>query len=294
MHNSCFTDRNVQKNPSTIVIFGATGRLGQILVNRFCKQGHTVMSLGRNNEILGSLPGDSLVHDLSKKYDGAPFIRAGDHVINAAHASYTSAIAKLCPHDIERLVVIGSTRYLTLIPDAKADEVRDAAQVLQDSTLPWVLLHPTMIYGAAGENNVQRMTALIRRFHIVPLPGGGRSLIQPIHINDVAEAVMRATEKPELKHAVIHLGGPEAIPYWKFLHDIAKASGTWVKVPPLPVSLLRLAARLTAFVPGIPKITDAEVLRLLEDKDVDISEMRDVLGVLPRSLKEGLAETFSK
>jgi len=159
--------------------------------------------------------------------------------------------------------------------------------------LPWVLLHPTMIYGAAGENNVQRMAALIRRFHIIPLPGGGRSLIQPIHINDVAEAVMSATDKPVLSRAVIHLGGPEAVPYWKFLHDIADASGTWVKVPSIPVSLLRLAARLTALVPGIPAITDAEVLRLLEDKDVDVNEMKDVLGVTPRSLEQGLSETFS-
>lgn len=177
-----------------IVIFGATGRLGQLLVRKFHAQGNAVLSLGRNKAALDGLPGGTREHDLKKQYDGAPFIHTGDHVINVAHASHTSAILKLCPSDIERLIVIGSTRYLTRLPDAKADEVRTAAKVLQDSTLRWVLLHPTMIYGAAGENNVQRMAALIRRFHIVPLPGGGSSLIQPIHINDVAEAVMKAVE----------------------------------------------------------------------------------------------------
>jgi len=283
-----------RKTSPRIVIFGATGRLGKLLVHNFSEQGNAILSLGRTREALGGLPGDSRVHDLTKSHGGAPFIRAGDRVINAAHASHTSAILRLCPPDIERLIVIGSTRYLTRIPDAKADEVRDAAQVLQDSILPWVLLHPAMIYGAAGENNVQRMAALIRRFHIVPLPGGGKSLIQPIHINDVAEAVLRATDKPGLKRAVIHLGGPEAVPYYEFLRAIADASGTWVKVPSLPVSLLRLAAGMTAFVPGIPKITDAEVLRLMEDKDVDVKEMKDVLGVTPRPLKQGLKETFSK
>lgn len=276
-----------------IIIFGATGRLGQLLVNRFCEQGHDVLSLGRNRRVLDGLPGGTRVHDLQENYNDAQFIRAGDRVINAAHASHTSAILQLCPPDIERLVVIGSTRYLTAIADERADEVRAAAKVLLDSTLPWVLLHPTMIYGAAGENNVQRMATLIRRFHIVPLPGGGEALIQPIHINDVVEAVMRATQKPGLNRIVVHLGGPEAIPYWKFLHGIADASGSWVKVPPVPATLLRLAALMTAFVPGIPTITSAEVLRLCEDKDVDISEMKNILEVMPRPLKQGLAETFA-
>ena len=283
-----------RNTPSTIVIFGATGRLGQLLVQKYCAQGHAVLSLGRNKKVLDELPGESRRHELRERYDGAPFIHAGDRVINAAHASHTSAILKLCPPDIERLVIIGSTRHLTRFPDDKADQVRDAARVLLDSTLPWVLLHPTMIYGAAGENNVQRMAALIRRFHIVPLPGGGRALIQPIHVNDLVRAVMSATGKTDLKRMVVHLGGPEAIPYWKFLHGIADASGTWVKVPPVPLWLLRLAARLTAIVPGIPTITDAEVQRLLEDKDVDVNEMMDILDVTPRSLSQGLIETFSK
>ncbi len=36
------------------------------------------------------------------------------------------------------------------------------------------MLHPTMIYGAQGEDNVQRLARLLRRLPVVPLPGGGR------------------------------------------------------------------------------------------------------------------------
>jgi len=277
-----------------IVIFGATGRLGRLLVKHFHEAGHPIVSIGRHAETLSALPGDYAVLDLDDSPGAAFSIRAGDIVINTVHARYTSAIAKLCPDGIERFIVIGSTRYLSSIADVKADEVRAAARILEKSDLPWVLLHPTMIYGASGENNVQRMAVLIRRFHIVPLPGGGRALIQPIHVLDVVEAVVRAATKPGLKRAVLHLGGPEAVPYAAFLRAIAAASGTWVAVPPLPVTLLRLAARLSALVPGVPTIKDAEVLRLREDKAVDVSEMKDVLGVTPRSLEQGLAETFAK
>lgn len=283
-----------RNTPPRIVIFGATGRLGRLLVHRAGKQGRRVLSVGRNADALAELPAERLVLDLAKEHIGGEVIRRGDIVINAAHASHTSAILKLCPSDIERLIVIGSTRYLTRIADVKADEVRDAARSLQNSKLPWVLLHPTMIYGAAGENNVQRMAALIRRFHIVPLPDGGRALIQPIHVKDVVEAIMRVIAKPELCRTVIHLGGPEAVPYWKFLHAIADAAGSWVKVMPLPLALIRQAARLTALVPGVPVIKDAEVQRLREDKSVDIRAMKEILGVMPRPLADGLAETFAE
>ena len=277
-----------------IVLFGATGRLGRLLVHALGSQGHRVLSIGRNAKILSQLPAERLVLDLREENRSMKDIRSGDIVINAAHARYTSAIIKLCPPGIEKLIVIGSTRYLTRIPDVKAEEVRAAANDLQSCDLPWVLLHPTMIYGAAGENNVQRMAALIARFHIVPLPGGGRSLIQPIHVDDVVEAVRRAAARSEVQNTAIHLGGPEAVPYWKFLHAIAEASGSWVRVPGLPLLLLRIAARITAVVPGVPTIKDAEVVRLCEDKAVDVSEMKDVLGLTPRTLKQGLAETFAK
>ena len=54
------------------------------------------------------------------------------------------------------------------------------------------MLHPTMIYGAQGEDNVQRLAALLRRLPFVPLPGGGRALVQPIHQDDVTRAIRAA------------------------------------------------------------------------------------------------------
>jgi nucleoside-diphosphate-sugar epimerase len=280
---------------SRIVIFGATGRVGWLLVKEFHRAGHPILSVGRNAYTLSELPGTHVAMDLDDEAQASPsFIHPQDIVINTVHARYTRVIAELCPDHIEKYIVIGSTRHLSSISDAKADEVRAAASDLESSTLPWVLLHPTMIYGAAGENNVQRMAALIRLFHIIPLPGGGNALIQPIHVDDVVEAVVRSAAKPSLHRTVIHLGGPKAIPYATFLQAIAKAAGTWVKVLPLPIILLRIVAFLTVLIPGIPTIRDAEVRRLQEDKAVDVSEMHDILGLSPRSLDEGLEETFRK
>ena len=53
-----------------------------------------------------------------------------------------------------------------------------------------VMLHPTMIYGAEGEDNVRRLAALLRRLPVVPLPAGA-GLVQPIHQDDVTRASVR-------------------------------------------------------------------------------------------------------
>ena len=283
-----------EENHPRIVIFGATGRLGRLLVAKFHDAGHGVLSVGRVANTLAALPGESAVFDLTGFSSGKDLVRPGDIVINSVHARFTQPILHLCPRGIERLIVIGSTRYLTRFADRAADEVREAARALRACELPWVLLHPTMIYGAAGESNVQRMAQLIARFHIVPLPGGGRALIQPIHVADVAEAVLRASGLPEALGKAIHLAGPQAIPYRDFLCAIAGASGSWVRVLPLPLAPMMAAAAMTRLIPGVATIKDAEVLRLQEDKAVELSQMQQILKLIPRPLHEGLAETFAR
>lgn len=275
-----------------IVIFGASGRVGRLLTQAFHEKGHAVTGVARNAAALAALPCEPATLDFSDVRDATPVAREGDIAINAAHARFTEAVARLCAPDIARLVVIGSTRYLTKFPDRKAREVGDAARFLKESKLPWVMLHPTMIYGAQGENNVQRMATIIRRFHVVPLPNGGSALIQPVHVDDVVQAVVAAATGKEPDGRTIHLAGPAPATYKAFLEAIADAAGTWVRVVPLPLPLLHVLAVLTRLVPGVPSITGAEVKRLLEDKDVDTHDMVRLLGVTPRSLEQGLAETF--
>jgi len=57
------------------------------------------------------------------------------------------------------------------------------------------MLHAAMIYGGSQENNVQRLLGAIRRFRTLPVPGGGRQIVQPIYIDDVVECLFRANNK---------------------------------------------------------------------------------------------------
>ena len=252
----------------------------------------SVLNIGRNPEQLSKIPGDYRVLDLDTNSSSESFIDADDIVINAARARFTKRISNHFQSPNQRYIVIGSTRYLTRYQHQTAEDVRLAQEFLMGSGLDWVMLHPTMIYGVAGENNVQRIAALIRRFRFLPLPAGGTSLIQPIHIEDVVKCLISTIEQGALSHRAIHIAGPQPIMYADFVREIAKANGLPVAIMHTPTLVVSVAALITQILPWIPTVTLAEVRRLSEDKDIDIDEMRQLLHVEPRQLEQGLAETF--
>jgi uncharacterized protein YbjT (DUF2867 family) len=253
-----------------------------------------VVAIGRNPEKLMGLGEEQVQCDFDDPnltLENSP-IKTGDLMVLSAGVRFVTKILTLCPPDIKQLVVLGTARHLSAYPGDTGLAMRGAINILQAQTINWTLLAPTMIYGAAGENNVKRMAKLIRRFGVVPLPGGGKNMLQPIHTLDVVEAVVLAADNDEVSRKIIHISGPEAITNKTFLEEIAKAIGKPVKILALPKELMIALAFVTRFVPGVPTITGEEVERLLEDRSIDISEMKNNLGLHPRPLKEGLAETF--
>jgi nucleoside-diphosphate-sugar epimerase len=155
------------------------------------------------------------------------------------------------------------------------------------------MLHPTMIYGAQGENNVQRLAALLRRLPVMPLPGGGRFLVQPIHQSDVTRSIGSALEHAWAGPTSLVIAGPEAVRYADFVRAVAVAAGLRRPfIVPFPAWPLIAGARITKHVAALPTVAPEEIRRLVEDKAFDIGPMRRLLGVEPIGLAEGLAMTF--
>jgi nucleoside-diphosphate-sugar epimerase len=214
-------------------------------------------------------------------------------IVCCAHASHAGAVLAASPPEA-RFVFLGSTRKFTRWPDAHGTGVIAGESAFLASGRSGVMLHPTMIYGAAGEDNVQRLAALLRRLPIVPLPGGGRSLVQPIHQDDVSRAIRAALDRDWDGPRSMVIAGPEAVSYAEFVGAVAAAAGLpRPGIVSVPARLLPALASSTRWLPGIPYIRPDEVRRLLEDKAFDITEMRRALGIDPIPLVEGLAHTFA-
>lgn len=275
-----------------IAVIGASGRSGTALCRALAAEGMPFIPVVRD-AARWTLPGTPRVTDLRDPIGLARALTGATRIASGAHARWTPAILAAAPPEA-RLVLMGSTRRFSRWPDDHGDGVRAGEAALLAANRPGVMLHPTMIYGAEGEDNVQRLAALIRRLPVAPLPGGGRALVQPIHQFDVTRALLAALRHPWQRAETLVIAGPEAMPYRDFLRAVAAAAG--LRAPPIlpvPGALLRALAPLTRVLPGLPRIGADEVRRLLEDKNFDIGPMRRTLGITPISLAEGLSYTFS-
>src|SRR3984957_6941357 len=190
-------------------------------------------------------------------------------IVCCAHARPARAVIDAAPADA-RLVLLGRTRKFTRWPDDHGTGVIAGEAAFLASGRSGVMLHPTMIYGAQGEDNVQRLAVLLHRLPFVPLPAGGTALVQPIHQDDVTRAIRAALQRKwDGPHGLV-IAGPSPLPYADFVRAVAAASGQRKpRIAALPAGPLMALAGILRYIPFLPPISPAEIRRLLEDKSFD-------------------------
>jgi nucleoside-diphosphate-sugar epimerase len=275
-------------------VIGASGRSGLALCRSLLGDGVAVVAVVRDPAKWMAAGLDGLVRraDLGDAEGLRSALAKATRVVCCAHARHAGAVLAAAPA-AARLVLLGSTRKFTQWPDAHGHGVLEGEAALLGSGRSGVMLHPTMIYGAQGEDNVQRLAGLLRWLPVMPLPGGGRFLVQPIHQSDVTRCIRAALLRDWDGPASVVVAGAAAVCYADFVRAVARAAGMRVPaVVPFPAGALMLAARAARFVPGLPAVRPEEIRRLMENKSFDIGLMRSLLGVDPLSLEKGLALTF--
>lgn len=190
---------------------------------------------------------------------------------------------------LQRAVFVSTTGIFTsLNADSKVIRV-EAERCIRESALRWTIIRPTMIYGTDRDRNMWRLLQLLRRVPIVPAPGGGRHLHQPVHVADLAGAIVTAVDIEAAVGRSYDVAGPEAINFRRVVKEAGAGVGRRAIVLPLPAApLLGALRRLEAGGRRMP-LKAEQVARMLEDKVFDIGPARRDLGYLPRSFEEGIA-----
>ncbi|MCL6632802.1 MAG: NAD-dependent epimerase/dehydratase family protein, partial [Alicyclobacillus herbarius] len=83
----------------------------------------------------------------------------------------------------------------------------EAEELVRSSEIPYTIFRPSVIFGAGGPgpNFVQQLAQLVERSPLVPIIGDGRFLLQPVSVETVADAFVRAVQAP--KQRTYELGG---------------------------------------------------------------------------------------
>ena len=282
-----------------VAIFGATGKTGPLLIRRLMDGGHDVVAVGRDQGRLRERVPNArhAVADLQHQGTIVAALAGAEVVVSLAHAAHAETVLACLPKTCRRVVLTGSVRRYSRLPDAAADAVRDGAAAFEKfrvkQTTEAVWLDPSMIYGAPGDRNVGRILRLLGKWPrwlpvVLPLPAGGQRMVQPVLVDDLVHALVAAIDGPEAPGSPIVVAGPAPMTYARMLRQCAGALGRRVTILPMPVALLAAVARLSASLGLALPVSAAELRRAGEDKIFAIDDLRRRLGVDPRPFAEGL------
>lgn len=283
-----------------VAVTGASGVVGRPLCDHLRRRGWGVRALVRNVE---SYPwaeqGIERVRlDLSETLDGAA-LDGADTVIHAAYAT-----REVDAREAERVNERGTAR---LLDAARARAVRQFVFVsslsARDDAPSYygrskraielrldpardLVVRPGLVLAADG-GLAQRIWCAVARLPVVPLFDGGRTEVQTIHVDDLAEAFARAIER-DLTGTLL-LAEPNGLSMKDLLKSFADAAGArprFVAMPALP-ALLALRA-IEAL--GIRLGASSENLRgLLALRHVDTAPDLRGLDLRVRPARESIA-----
>jgi uncharacterized protein YbjT (DUF2867 family) len=298
-----------------LVVTGGSGFLGGFVLREAVRRGYEVAALARSPaaaaavRALGARPvcGDLAAPGPAAATVLARAFAAGDVLVNLASLGFGDAPAIVAAAEraqVRGAVFVSTTAVTTTLPAATKKVRLAAEQRIAESALDWAILRPTMIYGAAGDRNLSRLLPLLRRVPVLPVPGGSH-LQQPVHVADVAHAVLAAAELigAELASAgrsgsgradakpggvTYDLAGPEPLTFGELLRTARQAVGSRTRFIPVPLPPVLAAARGYELVSRSPRIRAEQVRRLAEDKSFAIRAAARDLGFAPRSFADGI------
>lgn len=274
-----------------MIVTGALGFVASFLIPRLIERGARIIAIVRpmrDASRLEAMGVEVRRADLDAPAEPALFSGAAAIVHLSGLAQVPGFVGTLASAGIRRGVFVGSTGVYTRLASAGAEAKRAGEASLRDSAIDYTILRPTMIYGTPEDRNLARLLRWLERWPLVAVPGGGTTLQQPVHVEDLVAAILAALERPLAARREYDCGGPEALPLAELIRDCARALSRPVWLVPVPLGasfrLVTLLRRL-----GLPgPVRGEQVLRLAESKAVDIGPARKDLGYAPRPFSEGI------
>ena len=277
-----------------VLVTGALGFVASRLIPRLLERGGSVVAVVRPGRDASRLDAAGVAvrwADLEDPGVGPEvFAGAGAVVHLAGLALVPRFLGAIERAGVSRGVFVSSAGVHTRLASVGADAKRAGEERLRVSALEWTILRPSMIYGRPGDRNVERLLRLLLHWPLVPLPGGGRVPQQPIHVDDLVEAIVAALQRPEAVRREYDVGGPEALTLRDMVEECARALGRRVVFLPLPLGPVHLAVRAARRAGLRTPVRPEQLLRLRESKAVDTGPARRDLGFSPRPFAEGVAE----
>ncbi len=269
-----------------VTVFGGSGFVGRYVVRALAKRGHQVRVAVRRPDLAGHLQPLGGVGQIQFVQSNLRFpesvahaCEGADTVINlvgilaengrqkfgSVQADGAKAVAEAAENAGAKLVHISSLSAdndsLSRYAQSKAGGEAAVIQAIPDA----IIIRPSVVFGPE-DGFFNKFAALSLFTPVLPAIGGGKSLLQPVYVVDVAEAIARAVDGEAQSAAIYELGGPDVISFRQAYEVMLKAINRKRVIMSLPWWLARIYGRILGLLPK-PLLTLDQV-RLLQSDNV--------------------------
>ncbi|MCC7013649.1 MAG: NAD-dependent epimerase/dehydratase family protein [Planctomycetes bacterium] len=238
--------------PINVAVTGATGFIGGYMIGALVAAGHRVRALvrsGRESALRRPASGALEVHvgDLTDAASLAGFLREIDLLIHIASAHDHLGDAEMQKVNIQgtqqlldaakreaakdfQIWIVSSAVIGAPVYSYYRDSKRVQEKLIKGSGFEWASFRPTLVYGVGDYRHtapfLRKCAAKSGTFWV---PHDGLSKINPVHVEDVVDAVMRYFRFERGVDCVYELAGPAGISYNDFVDQTIAAAGGGIR-----------------------------------------------------------------
>ena len=290
-----------------VFVTGATGFVGQEVVRQAREGGHSVRILVRNSQPRSTNASEIHVGDVldARTLEGALgdieaiihlvgiISEVGRHTFENIHALGTRNMVEAAQRSgVKRFLHMSALGTRAGAVSRYHQSKWAAEETVRQSGLDYSIFRPSLIYGP-GDHFVNLFAKMAKFSPVLPIMGAGNARFQPVAVEVVASAFIRALKEPRANHQTFDLCGPQTMTLPQILDEIMAATGRKRWKVYIPMALARCQAALLELFYGqilkqAPPLNRDQLLMLQEDNVGDRSKAEDLFGLTQTPFQEGI------
>ncbi|HSI49358.1 MAG TPA: NAD-dependent epimerase/dehydratase family protein [Ideonella sp.] len=254
-----------------VLLCGATGFIGRHIARALRDHGHQVVAASRGGrEAVGQEALAVNLMAMTQPRDWLPLLASVDAVINAVgvlrdsrrqpmrllHTQAPQALFQACAEAGVRRVLqvsaLGIEGQGSAYARTKAEADGTLLALTQHGALDGVVLRPSVVFGRGGAGS-ELFVAMSRLPWLALPPEGRRTLIQPVAVQDLAEACAQLLGPALAQRGLMVCTGPQALSLEALLASLRQQRGDKpARVGTMPAALARSSAWAGDLLPFTP------------------------------------------
>ncbi len=191
-----------------------------------------------------------------------------------------------------RVIALSSTSVHVKAASAEPEERSVIANLLAAETglaawadargIAWTILRPTLIYDDTSPGALEIFVRVAQRFRLVPLPSDAVGLRQPVHADDVAQAMLACVARAHTASNRYDLPGGETLGYRRLVERTLLHAGIAPRIVTVPRLLLAGGLAAAHALGWMRAYRTAMLARMAADLCFDAAAARRDFGWAPR------------